>query len=240
MGEFPKTLGELFTAKGKGLFPSPKEIEFSCSCPDWAYMCKHVAATLYGISARLDEDPSLFFSLRKIDVGDLISQAVEAKSKQLLGVAEKKSENVLEDAGLSELFGIDLEADVEFPNPGITPSAQSPVRKRAPQSPARKKQPRHKREKPALELPRKRPKGSVKKMPARKPAKARVARSAGNSGSNPAAIDLVAAVIQKSRKGVDVATLMRKTGLDEKKIRNILYRLKKQGTIKNVSRGVYA
>lgn len=55
MGEFPKTLGELFTAKGKGLFPSPKEIEFSCSCPDWAYMCKHVAATLYGISARLVE-----------------------------------------------------------------------------------------------------------------------------------------------------------------------------------------
>ena len=59
-GKFPKGLGEIFTTQGKGLFPSPKEIDFDCSCPDWASMCKHVAATLYGIGARLDQDPELF------------------------------------------------------------------------------------------------------------------------------------------------------------------------------------
>ncbi|MBE9571481.1 MAG: hypothetical protein IMF11_12700, partial [Proteobacteria bacterium] len=77
IGKFPKALSEIFTAQGKGLFPSPKEISFSCSCPDWAYMCKHVAATLYGIGARLDEEPDLFFKLRKVEMNDLISQAIE-------------------------------------------------------------------------------------------------------------------------------------------------------------------
>ena len=56
-GKFPKELSEIFLTEGKGLFPSPKEISFDCSCPDWASMCKHVAAALYGIGARLDEDP---------------------------------------------------------------------------------------------------------------------------------------------------------------------------------------
>jgi uncharacterized Zn finger protein len=37
-GEFPDALSDLFTEKGHGLFPSPEEIKFSCSCPDWAYM----------------------------------------------------------------------------------------------------------------------------------------------------------------------------------------------------------
>ncbi|RPJ82137.1 MAG: hypothetical protein EHJ94_02795, partial [Deltaproteobacteria bacterium] len=58
-GEFPKTLGAIFTQEGNGLFPVPKEIKFKCSCPDWASMCKHVAATLYGVGARLDQDPHL-------------------------------------------------------------------------------------------------------------------------------------------------------------------------------------
>ncbi|TFG38070.1 MAG: hypothetical protein E4H46_00495, partial [Desulfobacterales bacterium] len=60
-GKFPKILADIFFAKEKGLFPSPQAISFDCSCPDWASMCKHVAAALYGIGARFDEDPSLFF-----------------------------------------------------------------------------------------------------------------------------------------------------------------------------------
>ncbi|MDY6856016.1 MAG: hypothetical protein SWO11_15175 [Thermodesulfobacteriota bacterium] len=71
-------------ARGEGLFPSPKEIEFVCSCPDWAYMCKHVTATLCGIGARLDEEPSLLFKLRKVEMKDLISQAMEDKADKLL------------------------------------------------------------------------------------------------------------------------------------------------------------
>lgn len=62
-GKFPKELDVLFKEKKYGIFPSPKEIHFDCSCPDWASMCKHVAAVLYGIGARLDSNPMLFSSL---------------------------------------------------------------------------------------------------------------------------------------------------------------------------------
>lgn len=108
-GRFPKSLAELFTAKGSGLFPSPQEIEFKCSCPDWAYMCKHVAAVLYGIGTRLDEDPSLFFVLRRAKMNDLITQAVRDKSERLLRQARKKTARVIEDADLGEVFGIEME-----------------------------------------------------------------------------------------------------------------------------------
>ena len=53
--------------RDKGLFPSPKDIKLSCSCPDWADMCKHVAAVLYGVGARLDASPELLFTLRGLD-----------------------------------------------------------------------------------------------------------------------------------------------------------------------------
>jgi len=64
-GKFPKNMSELFTSDKNGLFPNPREIRFACSCPDWAGLCKHVAAVLYGIGARLDQDPTLFFALRQ-------------------------------------------------------------------------------------------------------------------------------------------------------------------------------
>jgi len=108
-GKFPKALGEIFMAQGKGLFPSPKEIEFNCSCPDWAYMCKHVAATLYGIGTRLDEEPSLFFKLRKVKVKDLVTEAVEDKTRKLLKKAKKKTSRVIADSDLADVFGIDME-----------------------------------------------------------------------------------------------------------------------------------
>jgi len=83
-GKFPKALGEIFFHKDKGLFPSPQAIKFDCSCPDWASMCKHVAATLYGVGARLDQEPALFFKLRGADTADLIAQAVRDKTGDLL------------------------------------------------------------------------------------------------------------------------------------------------------------
>ncbi|MFV9645553.1 MAG: hypothetical protein ACNYWU_07000, partial [Desulfobacterales bacterium] len=111
-GKFPKALGEIFTIQGKGLFPSPKEIDFSCSCPDWAYMCKHVAATLYGIGARLDEEPGLFFKLRKVKMEALVTQAVEDKTRKLLKKAKKKTARVIADSDLADVFGIDMEEAV--------------------------------------------------------------------------------------------------------------------------------
>jgi uncharacterized Zn finger protein len=110
VGKFPKALDEIFTAHGKGLFPAPKEIDFDCSCPDWASMCKHVAATLYGIGARLDKDPNLFFALRKIDINDLITETVKDKTKELLTKAKKKSSRIIEDQDLSSVFGIELDS----------------------------------------------------------------------------------------------------------------------------------
>jgi uncharacterized Zn finger protein len=108
-GRFPMELSTLFTAREKGIFPAPREIEFECSCPDFAYMCKHVAAVLYGVGVRLDKDPSLFFTLRKVDIGDIISGAIARKSEDMLKKAGARSGRVLEAAGLSETFGIDID-----------------------------------------------------------------------------------------------------------------------------------
>ena len=103
-GHFPKELeAGLLDSE---LFPSPKEIKFSCSCPDWAYMCKHVAATLYAVGARFDQDPMLFFSLRGIDVTMLIKKSIDEKMKSMLANAKKKSPRVIKDADIGELFGI--------------------------------------------------------------------------------------------------------------------------------------
>jgi uncharacterized Zn finger protein len=113
-GKFPKALGEIFLAEGKGLFPTPKEISFACSCPDWASMCKHVAATLYGIGARLDEDQLLFFTLRQADTEELVARAVQEKTSDLLAGAARKSSRVIDDADLTGLFGIDLDGEPDF------------------------------------------------------------------------------------------------------------------------------
>jgi hypothetical protein len=99
-------------AEETGLFPSPAEIEFSCSCPDWAAMCKHVAAVLYGIGARLDERPELLFVLRRVDHGELIGRAGRGVPLSHKGPAASK---VLANDGLSELFGIEL---AEYVPPG--------------------------------------------------------------------------------------------------------------------------
>ena len=119
-GKFPKALADLFTIKNKGLFPSPKQIEFDCSCPDWASMCKHVAAVLYGVGARFDEDPSLFFLLRGVNVDDLITKAVISKSDKMMKQASKAGRRVIKDANILETFGIDSdELSVEKTSPNL-------------------------------------------------------------------------------------------------------------------------
>jgi uncharacterized Zn finger protein len=108
-GKFPKALSELFTAEGKGLFPAPQEISLKCSCPDWAIMCKHVAAVLYGVGARLDDDPSLFFVLREVNINDLISETISKKARTLLEKSKAKSRRIIEDTDISDMFGIEME-----------------------------------------------------------------------------------------------------------------------------------
>lgn len=104
-GNFPAELKELFTGQ-EGLFPTPKEISFACSCPDWALMCKHVAAVLYGIGARLDSQPTLFFKLRGVDIDRFLDVAVANKVEAMLENAQKPSSRILEGADLNALFGV--------------------------------------------------------------------------------------------------------------------------------------
>ncbi len=104
-GDFPKEMKEIFLGE-EGLFPTPKEIGFSCSCPDWALMCKHVAAVLYGIAVRLDEDPLLFFVLRGIDVERFIQVTLENSVESMLANADADSDRIIREADWEELFGL--------------------------------------------------------------------------------------------------------------------------------------
>ncbi len=79
-GRFSKGVMERVCRQKTGLFPSPDEIQLSCSCPDWAGMCKHVAAVLYGIGARLDHQPELLFRLHSVDEKELIAGAGKGAS----------------------------------------------------------------------------------------------------------------------------------------------------------------
>ena len=104
-GRFSKGVMTRLCEEKTGLFPSPKDIIFTCSCPDWASMCKHVAAVLYGIGARLDRQPELLFTLRKVDQEDLIAKAGSDLSKPRKGPIGAK---VLESDDLSNMFGIEM------------------------------------------------------------------------------------------------------------------------------------
>lgn len=95
----------IVTDRDTGLFPRPKEIGLDCSCPDWADMCKHVAAVLYGTGARLDTKPELLFLLRGVDHQDLVS--AESARAVVARVPVKKGRR-LDKKRLSEVFGIDL------------------------------------------------------------------------------------------------------------------------------------
>ncbi len=208
-GKFPKALSEIFTAPGKGLFPSPKEIDFECSCPDWASMCKHVAATLYGIGARLDQDPELFFKLRQVKMKDLVTGAVAGKTKELLKKARKKSTRVIDDSDLSSVFGIDMEG-------------------------------------PAVPKAKRKKTGPKTAVPEKPPKSARAKASVGKSGKGAAfekrpktLFETVVGVVKKSKNGVTVPMIREKTGLNETQIRNVVYRARREGIIKNRERGVY-
>jgi len=217
-GKFPKTLGEIFTAQGKGLFPSPKEIEFSCSCPDWAYMCKHVAATLYGIGSRLDEDPALFFKLRKVKMKDLITQAVEDETRKLLKKAKKKTERIIAESDLADVFGIEMEDHVVFGKK----KAKAPVKtsgKKKSSRPIAKK--------------------AKSKSVTGKPKKKTASKKTPPKTKSKSPYDTVVGIVRRSRKGVTVARIREKTGLDNIQIRNFIYKAKRQGKIKNLKRGVY-
>lgn len=123
-GKLSENVMAVVTDRENGLFPSPGEIHFDCDCPDWATMCKHVAAVLYGVGARLDEKPELLFRLRGVDHEELV--ATEADTAVSSATRRGGKRRTLAADELSGVFGIDLDAGPETEEA----SAATPMRKR--------------------------------------------------------------------------------------------------------------
>ena len=115
-GKFSDSVMEIVTDPKTGIFPQIDDIDLKCSCPDWATMCKHVAAVLYGVGARLDEQPELLFKLRGVDHEELIS--TEAMTEAMAGETEKVSKKrlasrkKLQASDISDVFGIDTDQPI--------------------------------------------------------------------------------------------------------------------------------
>jgi uncharacterized Zn finger protein len=124
-GRFSKGVMERICRQDRGLFPKPSDIRFSCTCPDGASMCKHVAAVLYGVGARLDETPELLFRLRAVDEKDLVADLDTA-----LPISNRPLDTgkVLETDDISALFGLDMaEVGDTIPSPDAMPAPVQPV-----------------------------------------------------------------------------------------------------------------
>jgi uncharacterized Zn finger protein len=129
-GKLSAQVMEIITRRETGLFPRPVEIDLSCSCPDWAGMCKHVAATLYAVGVRLDESPELLFVLRGADHLELVTEATESV---INGVSSPLSDSTtLADESLEEVFGIEIEPDaLRAASPGVSKLPKGRTRKKA-------------------------------------------------------------------------------------------------------------
>jgi uncharacterized Zn finger protein len=244
-GKFPKSLQDIFFDCDEGVFPNPREIEFECSCPDWAYMCKHVAATLYGVGARLDQDPSLLFKLRNIQIDDLISQAIKRTSKAMLEKAETKSSRVMDDANLTEVFGIQLDENMVLKK---RPSAK---KKKEPQQDVAKSGSRKKRTvklSQESDTPKKRVQKSrqqkeiLKKQvkPEHTKPKQKIIKSPKRSVVvRGTFVDRVVSAVPKRSKTMRISDICAKVGLDKKQVQNAVSRAVAMGKLKSMGGGVY-
>ena len=131
-GKLSDAVMGILTHRDHGLFPAPGEIELSCSCPDSANMCKHVAAVLYGVGSRLDREPELFFTLRQVDQAELI----EAVGRQMVGAPTGNAAAAIADENLADVFGIDVESDIPVPAAAPAASASRSMRARGTKSTA--------------------------------------------------------------------------------------------------------
>ena len=120
-GKLSQGVMEIVTHKERGLFPHPEEITLSCSCPDWATMCKHVAAAMYGVGARLDAQPELLFRLRGVDPAELLAKSV---GRAAVTASRPRAASLADDA-LGDIFGIEMDAGPK------APAAAAPKKKRA-------------------------------------------------------------------------------------------------------------
>ena len=126
-GRLSKGVMERICRQQTGLFPSPHEIELSCSCPDWAGMCKHVAAVLYGIGARFDQQPELLFRLHEVNEQELIAKVGKELPLVRQGLAAAK---LLGDEDLAAVFGLDMAQSTGAKAPSVKKAARKKVGKR--------------------------------------------------------------------------------------------------------------
>jgi len=134
-GRLAKGVMDRVCREGDGLFPLPDEIKLSCSCPDWADMCKHVAAALYGVGARLDQAPQLLFVLRGVDENELIADVGQDLARTNAAPSVTK---ILDDSDVAALFGLEMAepADCRTVIPAAPKQPQSPGTLRRRKTPA--------------------------------------------------------------------------------------------------------
>ena len=141
-GRFSDHVMGIITRKETGLFPAPAEIELKCSCPDWATMCKHVAAVLYGVGARLDQSPELLFTLRSVNHEELITQATTATA--LAGKTTSAGPELAE-SEIGAMFGIELDPQTATTAPKPVHPAPAKARRKATKPAPRKRRTKAKR-----------------------------------------------------------------------------------------------
>lgn len=237
-GKFPQALKDLFFEKGAGLFPAPHDIHFDCSCPDWASMCKHVAAALYGVGARLDADPALFFTLRGINIDDLITQTVTGTAQTLLGKAKRQSRNVLQDVDLGDVFGIQLDdLAVSLPDVSAVRPTTSTVRQET--GTARKRT----AGKPATSAAKKTvTKPRVTPLPTVAVARKTATKPTLTVASPPPSVTMLETLVKAvgtARKGKSIEQLQAKLGWTRVQVRNTVRRADAKGLIEAVVADVY-
>ena len=132
-GRLSDSVMTVITDRDGGLFPLPAEIKMNCSCPDWAGLCKHLAAVLYGVGARLDSQPELLFTLRRADHTELITEAVSSQTISTTGAAD------LDAGSLSDVFGIDLDMAGAPAEAAPQPVSKPALKVTKPAKPAAKK-----------------------------------------------------------------------------------------------------
>jgi uncharacterized Zn finger protein len=139
-GRLAKGVMDRVCREGDGLFPAPKEIKLSCSCPDWADMCKHVAAVMYGVGARLDEQPQLLFLLRDVDENELLASAGQDLP---LTRAAPITAKVLDEGDVAALFGLEMAetTNTNTPAPTVPKRSQRSKAQKGRKIPARKTNP---------------------------------------------------------------------------------------------------
>jgi len=88
MNEMPDTIEDAFSELGLHLLPhSERDFETSCSCPDWANPCKHIAGVYYLLASALDQDPFVMFELRGLSRDDLHAELVKTPLGKILASA---------------------------------------------------------------------------------------------------------------------------------------------------------